>query len=434
MTAGYPLLIVATLLFTVVLGAFGIGLQIRRNRSRRARLDEWARAQGLRLSSARMLSRYFIPKDLRGQETLSALFYRVKAVGADGRMISGYVRVPMFDHGRIPAPPIRAVCGNPPGPEFAPGDGVRGRHERRDRPGCRRAGRDAGPAPGRPCLDGGGPLGPAESARREVPGRSARRRHSGPARRPRRRGHRGDTPPAGGLRRRIAVRRPGRGVGRTTRPAGRASLGGARPARRGGTDRAIPGPPRTLGRPQRDDRRGVARGPGPPDRGRARRLVAGATGARRGRARGESRDRRRPRGAGGRGRPDRVPPTPGVRPTTRPLGRLGARRPRTAGRRRPRGRRRLAVDRPGAPRRGRGGQGVDAPGKARGYAPGPPRPAEARPEPRDGDGRRGAGDKIVLASRATATAGAGLPRFSCHALAGITDVVGQDGMERRRPG
>ena len=64
-----------------------------------------------------MLSRYFIPKDLRGQETLSALFYRVKAVGADGRMISGYVRVPMFD-GRF-APPIRAVW-EPSGPEFAP--------------------------------------------------------------------------------------------------------------------------------------------------------------------------------------------------------------------------------------------------------------------------------------------------------------------------
>ncbi len=115
MTAGYPLLILATLLFTALLAVFGIGFQIRRDRSRRARLEEWMRDRGLRLSSVRMLSRYFIPKELLEQETLSALFYRIKAVDADGRAIAGYVRMPMFD-GRF-APPIRVIW-QPKGPDF----------------------------------------------------------------------------------------------------------------------------------------------------------------------------------------------------------------------------------------------------------------------------------------------------------------------------
>jgi hypothetical protein len=115
MMTGYSALIFAALAFTVLIGLFGVGIRVRQARSRRARLDEWCHGQGLRLASAHMLPPYFTPRELRGHDTLGAFFYRVKALGADGRTIAGYVRMPMFE-GRF-APPIRAIWA-PNGPDF----------------------------------------------------------------------------------------------------------------------------------------------------------------------------------------------------------------------------------------------------------------------------------------------------------------------------
>lgn len=110
----------------VVFGLIGFGLvglsvanvvgRIRWDRARRAELDAWLRGQGLRLRSARQVARAFVPEALRsGPGVIGSVFYRVKAVQADGRPRSGFARMPWND-GRFA--PDRLLHWEPSGPAF----------------------------------------------------------------------------------------------------------------------------------------------------------------------------------------------------------------------------------------------------------------------------------------------------------------------------